>query len=270
MSDSTTMGGPVHWPMVEDFSRTTQLHGSAATDEFGLDVEERLRYDLLKQPSVPRKSKRYTFITDEELAYPFHMIEAGQGAVTAVRVSDGAPESTFHAPMNLLVDHGMVVRANSPRPDTVAAGPHPSRSTSDYVLGQMDIGAVMLVGADDTYLDDTYLNDALADLDCLDEAAREDDLPIPAPDAVANARWLLPRLYAVHPVRYRVAPTERRGVAIDAPMKREGAVGVECGPNDTVYCFATIGDNSRRAKYYQMDGLPDVFIEKALRDLAAG
>ena len=47
-------------------------------------------------------------------------------------------------------------------------------------------------------------------------------------------------------------------------------MAVECAPDDTVSCFATIDGNSRRAKFYQMDGLPDVFIAKALRDLASG
>ena len=115
-----------------------------------------------------------------------------------------------------------------------------------------------------------FLQETLADLDALGKAATEDDLPEPDPEAVANARSLLPKLYKILPVRYRVTPTERRGVAIDAPMRHGAAVAVECAPDDTVYCFATIDGNSRRAKFYQMDGLPDVFIEKALRDIAAG
>lgn len=114
------------------------------------------------------------------------------------------------------------------------------------------------------------LEEALADLDGLTAEAREEDLPEPDPEAVENARVLLPRLFDIHPVRYQVSPTERRGVAIDAPMRRGGAVAVECAPDDTVYCFAAIDGNSRRAKFYQMDGLPDVFIAKALRDLSAG
>ena len=114
------------------------------------------------------------------------------------------------------------------------------------------------------------LQETLKDLNALGRAAVEDELPEPNPEAVANARWLLPKLYEILPVRYRVTPTERRGVAIDAPMRHGAAVAVECAPDDTVYCFATIDGNSRRAKFYQMDGLPDVFIEKALRDLAAG
>lgn len=118
--------------------------------------------------------------------------------------------------------------------------------------------------------DDRALQEALADIDGLTEAAREEQVPEPDPEAVANARSLLPKLYALLQVRYRVAPTERRGVAIDAPMKWGRSVAVECAPDDTVYCFATIDGNSRRAKFYQMDGLPDVFIAKALRDLAAG
>ena len=114
------------------------------------------------------------------------------------------------------------------------------------------------------------LREALADLDTLAEEAREEDLPEPDAEAVENARILLPRLFKIYPVRYQVSPTERRGVAIDAPMRRGAAVSVECAPGDTVYCFAAIHGNSRRAKFYQMDGLPDVFIAKALRDLAAG
>ena len=114
------------------------------------------------------------------------------------------------------------------------------------------------------------LREALADLDTLGEEARQEGLPEPDAEAIENARTLLPRLFSIHPVRYRVSPTERRGVAIDAPMRRGAAVGVECAPDDTVYCFAAIDGNSRRAKFYQMDGLPDVFIAKALHDLAAG
>ena len=117
---------------------------------------------------------------------------------------------------------------------------------------------------------DGELQEALAELDALSEAASEEEMPEPDVAAVANARILLPKLFALLPVRYRVSPTERRGVAIDAPMRWGASVAVECAPDDTVYCFATIGGNSRRAKFYQMDGLPDVFIAKALRDLAAG
>lgn len=114
------------------------------------------------------------------------------------------------------------------------------------------------------------LQEVLSDLDGLREVAKEEDEPEPDTEAVANARILLPKLFELLPVRYRVSPTERRGVAIDAPMRWGASVAVECAPDDTVYCFVTIDGNSRRAKYYQMDGLPDVFIEKALRDLAAG
>ena len=114
------------------------------------------------------------------------------------------------------------------------------------------------------------LQDTLADLNALGKVAAEDELPEPDPESIANARSLLPKLYEILPVRYRVTPTERRGVAIDAPMRHGASVAVECAPDNTVYCFATVDGNSRRAKFYQMDGLPDVFIEKALRDLAAG
>ena len=113
------------------------------------------------------------------------------------------------------------------------------------------------------------LSEAIADLDSLNAEAKENDLPEPDARAIDNARTMLPLLYNILSVRYRVSPTERRGVSIDAPMKHGAAVAVECAPNDIVYCFASIGGNGRRAKFYQMDELPDVFIVKALRDLAA-
>ena len=149
---------------------------------------------------------------------------------------------------------------------------HPANSGS-YLSGSMSLPAALHSGTGTAELllhDDRDLKKALSDLDSLNAEAKEEDLPEPDAEAVANARTLLPRLYAILPARFRVSPTERRGVAIDAPMKWGASVAVECAPDDTVYCFATIDGNSRRAKFYQMDGLPDVFIEKALRDLAAG
>ena len=112
------------------------------------------------------------------------------------------------------------------------------------------------------------LHGALADLDRLDDEAKEAELPAPVQVAVENARTLLPALYAIHAVRYQVSPTERGGVSIDPPMKPGKAVSIECGPDGSVYCFAAIAGNGRRAKFYQMEGLPDGFVEKALRDLA--
>ena len=112
------------------------------------------------------------------------------------------------------------------------------------------------------------LKEILVDLEHIDEMAKEDDLPEPDGEAVANAYALLPQLYAILPVRYHVSPTERGGVSIDVPMKRGRTVSVECAPNNHVYCFVTIDGNSRRAKFYQVEGLPDPFMERALRDFA--
>ena len=81
-----------------------------------------------------------------------------------------------------------------------------------------------------------------------------------------NARTILPKLHGIAPVRYSVAETERGGIALDIPIKNGASVGVECGEHDVVHCFAVIRGNSRRAKFFQMDGLPDPFIAKALRD----
>ena len=116
------------------------------------------------------------------------------------------------------------------------------------------------------------LQEALADVEelaTLEALIYEgNEMPKPELSAIANALTLLPKLFQILPVRYNITPTERRGVAIDVPMQRGAAVAVECAPDDTVYCFVTIDGNRRRAKFYQMDGLPDVFITKALQDMA--
>ena len=117
---------------------------------------------------------------------------------------------------------------------------------------------VELVGEPPT-LDDSDLADSLADLETLQEEADQ--------QALENARLLLPRMHEILAERYAVYVSDRSGVVIEAPMRDGASVGVECGKNDVVYCFASIRGNNRRAKFYQMDGLPDVFIEKALRDL---
>ena len=69
---------------------------------------------------------------------------------------------------------------------------------------------------------DGDLQEALVELETLSKAASEEEVPEPDADAVENARILLPKLFALLPVRYRVSPTERRGVAIDAPMRWGG------------------------------------------------
>ena len=149
--------------------------------------------------------------------------------------------------------------------EITTSAPEPQEGALERALRLYAMGTATLWRGDDR-----DLQEALSDLDGLSEVAREEEVPEPDPEAVTNARSLLPKLYALLQVRYRVSPTERKGVAIDAPMKWGRSVAVECAPDDTVYCFATIDGNSRRAKFYQMDGLPDVFIAKALRDLAAG
>jgi len=115
------------------------------------------------------------------------------------------------------------------------------------------------------------LMDTLADLDCIDGRVEELELDAPPdPSAVANARALIEKIHDIYPARYHVSPTKRRGVAIEAPVKKGAAVSLECAPNDIVYCFVAINGKRRRAKFYQMTDLPDPFIKTALQDLAKG
>lgn len=121
-------------------------------------------------------------------------------------------------------------------------------------------------GADDRAVD-AALDAAWQELRGVREEAREENLAEPDEAAIQNAGILLPKLHAILGGTYHVYPTERGGVGISAPSRRGCAVVVECGPLDRVYCFVTLDGQSRRAKYCQMDGLPDEFINSALRAL---
>ena len=123
-----------------------------------------------------------------------------------------------------------------------------------------------VAAGDDTDVD-VELENAWEELRRVREEAREDDLPEPDIAAIRNAGVLLPGLYATLRGTYHIYPTERGGVGISAPSRRGAAVVVECAQLDRVYCFVTLDGQRRRAKYYQMDGLPDEFIKNALRTL---
>lgn len=111
------------------------------------------------------------------------------------------------------------------------------------------------------------LMESLYGLERIRDEARVEELPIPSPSTIDNARLLLPKLHRIHPGFYDVYPTEEGAVAITPPAKKGASASIECHDNNIVYCFASIYGNSRRAKFYQMDDLPDPFIEKVLRDL---
>ena len=115
---------------------------------------------------------------------------------------------------------------------------------------------------------DTSLEVSLSGLGQIEAVALAEDLPSPPRSAISNARLLLPKLHRILPGRYDVYPTEQGGVAITPPMRDGASASIECHDNDVVYCFASIDGNRRRAKFYQMDGLPDPFIVRVLRDVA--
>ncbi|MCY4301892.1 MAG: hypothetical protein OXC68_09205 [Aestuariivita sp.] len=110
------------------------------------------------------------------------------------------------------------------------------------------------------------LETALLEIENILDVVGEHDAEEPDSSTIENAKTLFPKIYNIYPAKYTIYPTENRGIAIQSPMKQKGVVQIECGPEDVVYCIASIEDNERRAKFYQMKGLPDEFIRKALLD----
>lgn len=112
------------------------------------------------------------------------------------------------------------------------------------------------------FVDAPLLVESMAKLDEVNEKGEVH------PAAVDNAKSLLPDLYRIYPALYSTERSERNGVTLSPPMKNGAAVSIEVDGSGVVYCFASIHGNLRRAKFFQMDGLPDGFIAKALWDLA--
>ena len=86
--------------------------------------------------------------------------------------------------------------------------------------------------------------------------------------AKRNADSLFQAVSRLAPGDHQVEPTEDGGYSMLIESDDgESVVRIECDSDGGVLCIASIGENLRRAKYYQMDGLPDGFIREALRDV---
>ena len=86
--------------------------------------------------------------------------------------------------------------------------------------------------------------------------------------AKRNADVLFDAVTLLAPGDHQVEPTEDGGYSmLIASDDGDRMVKLECDSDGGVLCIASIGDNLRRAKYYQMDGLPDGFIREALHDV---
>ena len=228
-------------------------------------------FDSAKPPRDPQPFGLMEAPADE--AYEIDVItigmghEAGNAISSITKYAETAPPAYGHGIESGVQSHwgesqelasGMITNL---RVGDWSDQPHSGRVTGVSFIQVAQTNAGPATGPE--------LDAVLSDLACINAEAIEDGLPAPSGDAVKNAKRLLPELYKVRPGRYHVSATDRQGVAIEAPGRAGGAVVVECAPLDRVYCFVTVDGNRRRAKYYQLDGLPDEFITRALYDLAS-
>ncbi|MYH15979.1 MAG: hypothetical protein F4149_12470 [Gammaproteobacteria bacterium] len=83
-----------------------------------------------------------------------------------------------------------------------------------------------------------------------------------------NADDLFNAVALLAPGDHQFEPTEDGGQSMLIESDDgDRVVRIECDSDGGVLCIASIGENLRRAKYYQMDGLPDGFIREALQDV---
>ena len=112
------------------------------------------------------------------------------------------------------------------------------------------------------------LTEALRDLANVPDEAEEKQAPKPSSATLMNAEILLRRMYRMHPIRYSVYPLYDGEVAIDATRPNGESVIVVCLPDGGAICLVGIGLRQRRARYSDMESLPDGFFRDALLELA--
>ena len=111
------------------------------------------------------------------------------------------------------------------------------------------------------------LREALRDLDEATAEAREEGFPLPSDAALANARRLLPAMYELLPCRCEVYPTPDGEIAVEPSAGLGASVLVLCEPDGGALCLVNINGAHRRARYSDMERLPDGFVREALAEL---
>ena len=104
------------------------------------------------------------------------------------------------------------------------------------------------------------LRDALRDL----AEAHEEGFLLPSDTALANARRLLPAMYELPPCRFEVYPMPDGEIAVHPPAGSGSSVLVLCEPDGGALCLVNMNGTHRRARYSDMDLLPDSFMREAL------
>ena len=119
---------------------------------------------------------------------------------------------------------------------------------------------------------DTHVHDldaALRDAITVENEALAEDFPIPSSIAQANAKKLLPLLYAIASCRFEVYPTPDAEVAIDARWHVGSSLILLCDSQGGALCLVNNRGNSRQASYSNAEALPDGFVREAIDELAS-
>lgn len=116
-------------------------------------------------------------------------------------------------------------------------------------------------------IDAAYL-DAWWDLQHATEDAQEEGFPIPSSKQMVMASYLLRRMYVRYPQRFEVYPMPNGEIAVDAPNGRGSSVIVLCESSGEVLCSVNIRGHHRHKRYPSAEGLPDLFLQDALAEVA--
>lgn len=97
--------------------------------------------------------------------------------------------------------------------------------------------------------------------------AKEEDYKIPSDLALDNTELLMDRMSNILPDKYEIYPTTDGTVAIHFVGGRGHSVIIECESEGEVVCFVHNDGRHRRARYCDVQGLPDGFIGEALDEI---
>lgn len=116
-------------------------------------------------------------------------------------------------------------------------------------------------------VDPPDLAEAMEELEEVVNEAHDDGFPPPSDAVIGTARRLLREMYSMSPRPYSVYPTPDLEIAIHGQHANSGSILVLCESGGGALCLVSLRRPPRRARYADVNDLPDGFLREALRDL---
>lgn len=227
------------------------------------------RWAPAKPGSGARRPSRFASVKEHALPGFAPILVAAQefdslGPKSQARAQKGPHADDWASSGRWVYDNALL-----PAPDqTIDEDQEIWRATATDVVPDIDL-AVALSDLEEVVDEeqDADLTAALSELERVVDEAREDGLEPPSREALQNADRLVRSIFALHPCRFEVYPTEDAEVALSVPGGHRRSVLLLCDSNGGALCSVNLNGQHRRAVYDSAEILPDGFVREALAEL---